>query len=335
MDLDLSVPLHFPFGPLRKMSMLPVHSPEDMVSDAYSEAWLAGPQSTQFYTRTYRANGYESKAVVVFIHGFVEHVGRYTQVHPVLAAHGFNVFTFDQRGFGKTALDEEHKSALSAYGKTSGEDQLDDIQWAIDHAKKEFPGLPLFLSGHSMGGGEMLNFSVRRDASGLAGVIASSPIIRPTKHSIFEGAALAAGGAIATLFPYTPIPIPMDYNALSHDTIYNNMCKNDVLAKRQGTLRGVVDMLNWGEELLSVNYKKWPNTLPILFVHGTADQITSPEATKEFLNKIIADDKQLILYTDGFHELLQEPADREKLVHDEIAWMDAHLSKAPEWRIAK
>ncbi|KAF7351007.1 Hydrolase-4 domain-containing protein [Mycena sanguinolenta] len=313
------------------MSMLLVHSPKDMVSDTYSEAWLAGPQSTQFYTRTYRADASESKAVIVFIHGFVEHIGRYTQVHPVLAAHGFNVFTFDQRGFGKTALDEEHKSTSSAYGKTSGEDQMDDIQWAIDHAKKEFPGLPVFLSGHSMGGGEVLNFSVRRHTSELAGVIASSPLIRQAKSSIFDHAARAAGGLAAELFPYTPIPTPLDYNALSHDTIYTNMCKNDVLAKLEGTLRGVLDMLNWGEALLTVsNYKKWPNKLPILFVHGSADQITSHDATKEFHDKIIANDKQMNFYVDGFHELLQEPAHREKLVNDEIAWMEAHLSKTFE-----
>ncbi|KAJ6497540.1 lysophospholipase [Mycena sanguinolenta] len=310
--------------------MLLVHSTEDMVSGAYSEAWLAGPQSTQFYTRTYRANVSESKAVIVFIHGFVEHIGRYTQVHPQFAAHGFNVFTFDQRGFGRTALDGTHRSASSAYGKTSGEDQMNDIQWAIDHVKKEFPGLPVFLSGHSMGGGEVLNFSVRRYTSGLAGVIASSPLIRQAKSSVFDRAARAAGGLVAVLFPYTQIPTPLEYNDLSHDRVYTNMCKSDVLAKLQGTLRGVLDMLNWGEALLTVNYKKWPNKLPILFVHGSADQITSHDATKEFHDKIIADDKQMIIYADGFHELLQEPADREKLVHDEIAWMDVHLSKTSE-----
>ncbi|KAJ7350644.1 lysophospholipase [Mycena albidolilacea] len=310
---------------------MPLHSLEDMVSDAYTEAWLVGPQSTKFYTRTYLAPPAESKAVLVFIHGFAEHVGRYTEAHPQFAARGINVFTFDQRGFGKTALDEKNKSKSSAYGKTSGEHQMDDVQWAIDHAKKEFPGLPVFLSGHSMGGGEVLNFPVRRDASVLAGVIASSPLVHQTKPA--SKIARSAGGVAGAVLPYVAIPAPLDYNELSHDAKYNQMCRNDPLCKLQGTLRGISDMLNWGEELLRVNYKKWPKTLPILFVHGTGDQITSHIAAKEFHDKIASDDKNLITYPDGFHELVHEPAHNEKLLNDEIAWIEGHLSKTSESKL--
>ncbi|KAJ7876088.1 lysophospholipase [Mycena olivaceomarginata] len=310
---------------------MPLHSLEDMVSDAYTEAWLVGPQSTKFYTRTYLAPPAESKAVLVFIHGFAEHVGRYTEAHPQFAARGINVFTFDQRGFGKTALDEKNKSKSSAYGKTSGEHQMDDVQWAIDHAKKEFPGLPVFLSGHSMGGGEVLNFPVRRDASVLAGAIASSPLVHQTKPA--SKLARSAGGVAGAVLPYVAIPAPLDYNELSHDAKYNQMCRNDPLSKLQGTLRGISDMLNWGEELLRVNYKKWPKTLPILFVHGTGDQITSHIAAKEFHDKITSDDKNLITYPDGFHELVHEPAHNEKLLNDEIAWIEGHLSKTSESKL--
>jgi acylglycerol lipase len=180
-----------------------------MVSDAYTEAWLVGPQSTNFYTRTYFAT--EPKAVLVFIHGFAEHVGRYTEAHPQFAARGISVFTFDQRGFGKTALDAENKSPSSAYGKTTGEHQMDDIHWAIEHGKKEFPGLPVFLSGHSMGGGEVLNFPVRRDTSDLAGVIACSPLVQQTDPSSQLRRAL--GALVAVFFPYfPPIPAPLNFN---------------------------------------------------------------------------------------------------------------------------
>ncbi|KAJ6593365.1 lysophospholipase [Mycena capillaripes] len=304
---------------------MPLHSLSDMASDAYTEAWLVGPQSTKFYTRTYLAPPSESKAVLVFIHGFAEHVGRYTWAHPQFAAHGINVFTFDQRGFGKTALDAANKSKSSSYGKTSGEDQMDDIKWALEHAAKEFPGLPLFLSGHSMGGGEVLNFPVRRDASMLSGIIACSPLVHQTKPS--SKIARAAGGLASVFLPYLTIPAPLDYNDLSHDEAYNNMCKADPLSKLQGTLRGISDMLNWGELLLHVNYKKWPKSVPILFVHGSGDQITSHTAANEFHDKIASDDKKIIFYPDGFHELVHEPAHNEKLISDEIAFIDAHLSK--------
>ena len=118
----------------------------------YSEAWLAGPSSTQFYTRTYTPEPLEStKAAIVFVHGFAEHIGRYTHFHPLLSAHGIAVFAYDQRGFGLTAQDTKgNKSKNSAYGKTCWKDQLADIEWAVEHTHKLFQGKPLFLMGHSM-----------------------------------------------------------------------------------------------------------------------------------------------------------------------------------------
>ncbi|KAJ6491752.1 lysophospholipase [Mycena vitilis] len=305
-----------------------IHSVADMASDAYTEAWLVGPQATKFYTRTYLAPPSESRAVLVFIHGFAEHVGRYTWAHPQFAQRGINVFTFDQRGFGKTALDTENKSKSSSYGKTSGEDQMDDIKWALKHAVESFPGLPLFLMGHSMGGGEVLNFPVRRrkDAeSMLSGVIACSGLVLQAKPS--SKLARAAGGFASIFIPYLTIPAPLDFNDLSHDAVYNEIAKKDPLAKLQGTLRGISDMLNWGDLLHSVNHKHWPRTLPILFVHGSGDQITSHEAAENFHNNIECDDKAIIFYDGAFHELVQEPDHREKLLKDQFAFIEAHLSR--------
>ncbi|KAK7057652.1 hydrolase-4 domain-containing protein [Favolaschia claudopus] len=307
---------------------MPLHALHDMSSNSYTEAWLDGPQSTKFYTRTYHASPSESKAVLVFVHGFAEHIGRYTEAHPEYASHGINVFTFDQRGFGNTALDTKNKSKSSSYGKTSAEDQLEDIQWALNHAKETFPGLPLFLGGHSMGGAETLSFSVHRDAvSILAGVVSCSPLIKQTKPA--SKIARGLGGLVAAPLPYMTIPTPIPFNDLSHDAEYNRMCSTDPLAKLQGTLRGVSDMFNWGDLLLSVNYKKWPKSLPVLFLHGTGDQVTSHNATKEFHDKIVADDKKLIFYDDGFHELIHEPNHRQKMLDDAIAWIHAHLPVKP------
>ncbi|KAF7289338.1 Hydrolase-4 domain-containing protein [Mycena indigotica] len=307
---------------------MPLHKLDDMKSDAYTEAWVEGPQSTKFYTRVYKAKEESSKAVLVFVHGFAEHVGRYTEAHPVFAEHGISVFAFDQRGFGRTALDKANKSKSSAYGKTSGPDQMGDIKWAIQHAQKEFPGLPVFLAGHSMGGGEVLNFATRYadDAKAmLTGVIACSPLVHQTTPA--SKIQRWAGGMIANGVPYFTIPTPLNYDDLSHDENYNKMCKTDELSKLQGTLRGVSDMLSWGELLLTEQYKKWPKTLPVLLVHGTGDKITSSKAAENYIEKLAADDKETILYTDGYHELVHEPAHREKLLNDMIAFIEKHIPK--------
>ena len=116
---------------------------------SFTEAWLPGPKSSSFYTRTYQPDSGSPRAVIVFIHGFIEHVARYEYIHKRWADRGFVVFTFDQRSFGRTALDPK-KSQGAVYGRTGDADQILDIAWALSTAQEVHPTVPLFLMGHSM-----------------------------------------------------------------------------------------------------------------------------------------------------------------------------------------
>ena len=117
-------------------------------TSAYTEAWLPGPSDTQFYTRTYASSS--PRAVVLFVHGFAEHVGRYEWAHGEYARQGVSVFAYDQRGFGRTGMDEAHRSAGSTYCRTSWREQFADIEWWLGHVRRTWPGVPVFLMGHSM-----------------------------------------------------------------------------------------------------------------------------------------------------------------------------------------
>lgn len=95
----------------------------------------------------------------------VEHIARYEHVFPSYVRSGIAIFAFDQRGFGRTALDpgpngqrqKEREARKEGYGRTCSEQQKDDITWAIKHAGERLAGwgtggekLPVFLMGHSM-----------------------------------------------------------------------------------------------------------------------------------------------------------------------------------------
>ena len=113
----------------------------------FDEAWLSGFDGHQFFTRTWRAA--EPKAAVLFLHGFADHISRYDHIHSAFVQRGIVVFAYDLRGFGKTALDVEHRSPGASYGKTSNNLALQDIEWWIERCKREYPTLPLFLMGYS------------------------------------------------------------------------------------------------------------------------------------------------------------------------------------------
>ncbi|THH14127.1 hypothetical protein EW146_g6166 [Bondarzewia mesenterica] len=121
-----------------------------MATLSYVETWITGPLSTSFYTRLYTPPSAPPRGAIVFVHGYIEHIGRYEQVHGDWAARGFAVFAYDQRGFGRTALDAE-KSVASVYGQTGGTpERMMDVEWAVKYASRKFEGVPLFLMGHSM-----------------------------------------------------------------------------------------------------------------------------------------------------------------------------------------
>lgn len=116
---------------------------------AFTEAWLPGHDGIKFYTRTYASRA-SPRAVVIFVHGFSEHIGRYEWAHSMCADSGITLFAYDQRGYGRTALDRAHRSKGSTFGKTSLDDGLLDLEWWLRYLKKQYPDLPLFALGNSM-----------------------------------------------------------------------------------------------------------------------------------------------------------------------------------------
>lgn len=83
---------------------------------------------------------------------------------------------------------------------------------------------------------------------------------------------------------------------LSRNPAANEANLKDPLIKRAGTLRGLDDMLSGGEKLVEEDHQHWPKDLPVLFVQGTDDKVTSYHATQEFYDKIVAEDKKISLY---------------------------------------
>ncbi|KAJ7120045.1 lysophospholipase [Mycena epipterygia] len=302
-----------------------------MVStDSYTEAWLAGPYGTNFYTRTFKADA--PSAVLVFIHGAAEHCGRYTGIHSLLASeHQISVFAFDLRGFGKTALDPTHRSATSTYGKTDWESQLDDVEWALKHARDEFPELPVFLMGASMESSDVLGLlcDVERSknpmVSSISGVIASAPCITLTTPA--PRLVMWIGSLVAWVNPTMLYPVRNKPAQLSRNPETNAAYDVDPFVMSPGSFRSLLDMLKGGEKILKESYLHWPKEIPILFLHGSADPVNSEKSTTDLCAKIPATEKKLIIYPGAYHELHNEPDGvKERYLLDIVEFVREHLN---------
>ena len=65
-------------------------------------------------------------------------------------------------------------------------------------------------------------------------------------------------------------------------------------------------------------------TLPVLILHGTADQATKPSGSKRFFDTAGSQDKTLKLYDGHFHDLLND-LDKEVVMADIKDWIVRHL----------
>lgn len=69
-------------------------------------------------------------------------------------------------------------------------------------------------------------------------------------------------------------------------------------------------------------------SLPLLVLHGAADQVTDPSISKLLHERAKSEDKTIRLYDEAWHCLLQgEPDDVVKhVMKDIITWFDAHAA---------
>ncbi|MEL7236918.1 MAG: alpha/beta hydrolase, partial [Chloroflexota bacterium] len=64
-------------------------------------------------------------------------------------------------------------------------------------------------------------------------------------------------------------------------------------------------------------------TLPMLIMHGEGDRIVDASGSVALYNGISSADKQLRLYPELYHELVNEP-ERDMVLADMVNWLDDH-----------
>jgi alpha-beta hydrolase superfamily lysophospholipase len=254
----------------------------------------------------------ETRGVVCLVHGLGEHSGRYAHAGAVLTSAHFALLSFDLRGHGRSGGPRGHAPSYDAL--------MDDIAHLLAEAKERYSGLPCFLYGHSLGGGLVLNYVLRRKPK-LAGVIASGPWLRlafePPKIQI------SLARMVDRVYPKFAQANGLDVQGLSHDPQTARDYTRDPLVHDKITARLAVVMLDAGQWALEHASEF---SLPLLLVHGGADRLTSVLGSREFAGKV-RDDCTLKVWEGLYHETHNEPQKDEVLGYT-IAWLQAHTRRA-------
>ena len=191
---------------------------------------------------------------------------------------------------------------------------------------------PLFLMGHSMGGGEILQYAARGPAGvrkNIVGYLASAPLIAVADGSKPLKITVVAGRLAAKLFPHAQMVQKLDGEYLCRDKQVVQDWENDPLCHNTGTLEGLAGMLDRGDELDTG--KVMPEDCKLWLGHGNADRVTSFGASERFMGRLRTTDKEFRVYDGCYHVLHAEPGeDRVMFANDVGNWILARAASQAE-----
>lgn len=273
------------------------------------------------------------KAVLQIAHGMSERSDRYDDFARFLAGHGYVVCMNDHAGHGPYAQTKGYFAEDGGWLHV-----VQDMKNLMDEVTAQYPGLPVFLMGHSMGSFLTRSYIIRH--GGLTGCILSgtmghngalrlgrmlAALQKKVKGSKSPGkllAKMAMGGYNSQIenpvngsaWLSTVDDVAIAYEADEHSAFIF-------------TAGGYYDLFSG---LLEVTDKGWaekvPTDLPIYLFAGDADPVGNygkgPLEVYEALQRT-GHDVELKLYPGKRHEMLNE-SNREEVYADVLGWLTAH-----------
>lgn len=276
------------------------------------------------------------KAILQISHGMVEFIERYDGFAKFLNEKGILVIGNDHLGHGQTAGCDEDLGYFCRENKSAT--VVKDLHTVTEYAKKQYPNVPFFLFGHSMG-----SFMARRYLMTYGTELTGAVICGTGKQA---AATLAVGKltcAILKLFKgerfrsnfinqasfgtynerFKPIRTKNDWLTKDTEIVdwYNQhkFCTFNFTINGYQTLFEVLTFIQKKE-----NVEKIPKNLPLFMIAGEEDPVgnygAGVRSVYETYKAVGIQDIDLKLYPTDRHEILNE-TDKETVYQDVWNWL--------------
>ncbi|MDD6160786.1 MAG: alpha/beta hydrolase [Oscillospiraceae bacterium] len=280
------------------------------------------------------------KAVVQIVHGIAEYVNRYDHFARFLADNGFAVCGDDHLGHGRTAMQD------SKFGYFAPHDgwvlATADERLLRQRMGAQYPGIPYFLLGHSMGSfltrtylcrypGEVSGAILSGTGQEPALTVAAGKLLANTIANIKGPEYVSRLIHSLSLGAYNKQFAPNRTTAdwISRDEAVVDAYMADPLCQFIPTVSLYRDMLGGLQYISSERALSQmdPNT-PVYLYSGDKDPVGSSGAGVKkvygFFRSHGTKDLTLKLYADGRHEMHNE-LNRDEVYADVLAWLDKHI----------
>lgn len=278
------------------------------------------------------------KAVIQISHGMAEHSDRYIPFAEKLCEAGYAVFTNDHLGHRRSVKDD---SMLGFFGSEKGYMNIvNDCKKLTEIAKAEYPDVPYFFFGHSMGSfiarcytkyyGDGIDAAVYCGTSGpnpgASAGIAIAKLIGKAKGEMYRSKFIDSV-AFGAYNKKTDKKTAFDWLTKDENKVDEYIA--DEYCGFLFTAAGYKDLFSALNEANANDwYQSFNKELPVLLIAGEDDPVGAygKGVTKvyENLKNTGHGDVTLKLYPTDRHEILNE-TDREDVMAYLVSWFDSKV----------
>jgi len=268
----------------------------------------------------YEWKGEQSRSVVCLVHGIGEHAGRYDRTGEAFKESGIALVGMDLRGHGLSSGKRGHTSPRKSI--------LKDIDGLIEYCLRKYPGIPLFLYGHSMGGNIALDYRKRgKYRAAPHGYVATSPwIILQRKIPRY-------------LYLFSEMMAMVKPDFLMNSEIKDETLGNLEIIDKQAShhlrhgkisVKTALEGIEIGEALLNnrLEIRGDEPLKPLLLMQGDADKICDPEGSRR-IAQVEGDLCTYIEWEGLYHELHNgsPTADGMDVIRAMIDWIQIPVTR--------
>lgn len=256
-------------------------------------------------------------AVILALHGGMAHAGDYVTPALYFRDRGIATVSFDMCGH-----ERKRRIDIPAF-----DNFLDDAELFLKWVKQRYPGLPIFVMGHSMGALIATHLGLQRFAGdpAIRGFILSSPYY---VNAIKVPALLQwCAALLGRLAPRMKVPLGSLTHLLTHDraiTARHLADEQDHVRATEVTVR-FANALTGAQAGLAQRMPSW--SFPVFAVVAGDDKLADARASDAMLHSIAPRLLEYSYYPENYHENFNE-INRDKIFGDIQRWIDKRMAQA-------